>query len=164
MNPLQTIGEMQVTIQRQAKRIEELEKERRIDAIERATEKPCGWFGYYEGKVCTFIFKQEDVDEFLKNTDPVGKVKPVYETPQRYCPSEDNAAYEKGFIDGMQKQMQSSVDRFVNSTPQTKPLSDDWFDCIPKVSRNLVDNGDGTVSFKHDYKPFTKPLNDEEMK
>ena len=41
-----------------------------------------GWIGYYEGKVCTFIFKEEDVPEFLKNTEPVGKVRPVYTTPR----------------------------------------------------------------------------------
>jgi hypothetical protein len=39
---------------------------------------------------------------------------PLYTAPQKYAPSEDNAAYERGFIDGMQKQMQSSVDKAVN--------------------------------------------------
>jgi hypothetical protein len=34
-------------------------------------------------------------------------------TPQKYCPSENNEAYEKGFIDGMAKQRESSVDKWV---------------------------------------------------
>jgi organic radical activating enzyme len=51
---------------------------------------------------------------------------PLYTTPQKYCPSENNAAYEKGFIEGMAKQRDSSVDKWVNATtPQTKPLSDE---------------------------------------
>lgn len=41
--------------------------------------------------------------------------KPLYTAPQKYCPSENNAAYEKGFVEGMAKQMHSSVDRAVNA-------------------------------------------------
>ena len=33
--------------------------------------------------------------------------------PVKYCPSEDNAAYEKGFIDGMAKMTESAVHRAV---------------------------------------------------
>jgi hypothetical protein len=33
----------------------------------------------------------------------------------KYNPTENNADYERGFIDGMQKQMQSSVDKAVNA-------------------------------------------------
>jgi hypothetical protein len=40
---------------------------------------------------------------------------PLYTTPQKYCPSENNAAYEKGFIDGMAKQRDSSIDRALNN-------------------------------------------------
>jgi hypothetical protein len=40
---------------------------------------------------------------------------PLYTAPQKYCPSENNAAYEKGFVEGMAKQMHSSVDRVVNT-------------------------------------------------
>ena len=39
--------------------------------------------GYYEGKIATFLFKQEDVPRFLKNTDPVGSVVPVYTHPAK---------------------------------------------------------------------------------
>ena len=34
---------------------------------------------------------------------------PLYTPPVKYCPSEDNAAYEKGFIDGMAKMTESAV-------------------------------------------------------
>ena len=34
---------------------------------------------------------------------------PLYTHPVKYCPSEDNAAYEKGFIDGMAKMTESAV-------------------------------------------------------
>ena len=54
--------------------------------------------------------------------------KPLYTAPQKYCPSENNAAYEKGFVEGMAKQMHSSVDRAVNA--MTKPwvgLTDEEF-------------------------------------
>ena len=40
---------------------------------------------------------------------------PLYTAPQKYCPSENNAAYEKGFVEGMAKQMHSNVDRAVNA-------------------------------------------------
>lgn len=39
--------------------------------------------------------------------------------------------YERGFIDGMQKQMQSSVDKAVNRMAQTQePVGDDWTPCM----------------------------------
>lgn len=38
---------------------------------------------------------------------------PLYTHPVKYCPSEDNAAYEKGFIDGMAKMTESAVHRAV---------------------------------------------------
>jgi hypothetical protein len=43
---------------------------------------------------------------------------PIYTAPQKYCPLENNAAYEKGFVEGMAKQMHSSVDRAVNAQPK----------------------------------------------
>jgi hypothetical protein len=39
----------------------------------------------------------------------------------KYNPTENNADYERGFIDGMQKQMQSSVDKAVNSIAKPEP-------------------------------------------
>jgi len=65
---------------------------------------------------------------------PVG----IYTTPQKYCPTENNAAYEKGVIDGMAKQRESRVDGIIGqigdspihdlvhrTTPQIKELSDE---------------------------------------
>jgi len=64
---------------------------------------------------------------------PVG----IYTTPQKYCPTENNAAYEKGVIDGMAKQRESRVDGIIGqigdspihdlvhrTTPQIKELTD----------------------------------------
>ena len=51
---------------------------------------------------------------------------PLYTKPQKYCPLENNAAYEKGFVEGMAKQMHSSVDRAVNAmAKQWVGLTDD---------------------------------------
>jgi hypothetical protein len=38
---------------------------------------------------------------------------PLYAHPAKYCPSENNEAYEKGFIDGMAKMTESAVHRAV---------------------------------------------------
>ena len=38
---------------------------------------------------------------------------PLYTNPKKYCPSENNSAYEKGFIDGMAKMTESAVHRAV---------------------------------------------------
>ena len=51
------------------------------------------------------------------------RIAELEKKPQKYCPSENNEAYEKGFIDGMAKQRESSIDKWVNA--QTKPLSND---------------------------------------
>jgi len=41
-----------------------------------------GWIGYYEGRICTFMFDKESVDIFLENTKPCGQVRPVFTTPK----------------------------------------------------------------------------------
>ena len=38
--------------------------------------------------------------------------------------SQPESDYERGFVDGMQKQMQSSVDKAVNAMSQRKPLTE----------------------------------------
>jgi hypothetical protein len=38
---------------------------------------------------------------------------PLYAAPQKYCPSENNAAYEKGYVEGMSTQIESQVHRAV---------------------------------------------------
>ena len=58
----------------------------RIDMLKEMIEQsvnPAGWIGYYEGKIATFLFKQEDVPRFLENTDPVGSVVPLYTHPAK---------------------------------------------------------------------------------
>ena len=62
---------------------------------------------------------------------------PVYTAPQKYCPSENNAAYEKGFVDGMAKQMHSSVDRAVNA--MAKP----WVGLTDVEIKGILDCGRG---------------------
>ena len=49
---------------------------------------------------------------------------PLYTHPVKYCPSEDNAAYEKGFIDGMAKMTESAVHRAVKGMA-LKELTDE---------------------------------------
>ena len=64
--------------------VKEQSTNERIEMLKEMVEKianPAGWIGYYEGKPATFLFKQEDVPRFLKNTDPVGSVIPLYTHP-----------------------------------------------------------------------------------
>ena len=50
---------------------------------------------------------------------------PLYVQPQKYCPSENNEAYEKGFTDGMAKQRDSRVQQMVEGYAQLRELSDE---------------------------------------
>lgn len=52
---------------------------------------------------------------------------PLYVKPQKYCPSENNEAYEKGFIDGMAKQRDSKVQQMVEG--YTHPVKEQDTDC-----------------------------------
>jgi flagellar biosynthesis/type III secretory pathway protein FliH len=52
---------------------------------------------------------------------------PLYVQPQKYCPSENNEAYEKGFIDGMAKQRDSKVQQMVEG--YTHPVKEQDTDC-----------------------------------
>jgi len=49
-------------------------------------------------------------------------------------PSKNNEAYEKGFIDGMQKQMQSRVQQMVEGYAQFRELTDEEIDNIFGIS------------------------------
>ena len=51
--------------------------------------------------------------------------------PAKYCPSENNAAYEKGFIDGMAKMTESAVHRAVEGMA-AKTLTDEEITAISK--------------------------------
>ena len=75
--------------------------------------EPVGWIGYQEDRLVSFLQNLQQVNQFLDATNPTGQVIPLYTSPQKYCPLENNEAYEKGFIDGMAKQRDSAVQRFV---------------------------------------------------
>ena len=63
---------------------------------------------------------------------------PLYTNPKKYCPSENNQAYEKGFIDGMAKQRDSKVQQFVEGyTHPVKELTDEEID---EVAQALIDD------------------------
>ena len=83
--------------------------------------EPIGWIGYQEDRLVSFLQNLQQVNQFLDATNPTGQVIPLYTKPQKYCPSENNEAYEKGFIDGMAKQRDSAVQRFVEGgTPDSE--------------------------------------------
>ena len=89
--------------------------------------------------------KGEDDEKFIEPeamNDFCPDCIPLYASPQKYCPSENNAAYEKGFVDGMAKQMHSSVDRAVNA--MAKP----WVGLTDEeqilIINNLVEDEDHT--------------------
>ena len=42
-----------------------------------------GWLGYFQGNLVSFLQTQEQVNQFLKNTEPVGHVCPVYTNPPK---------------------------------------------------------------------------------
>ena len=62
--------------------------------------------------------------EWLYYDDEVVGAEPLYAQPQKYCPSEDNAAYEKGFVDGMGQMIESAVHRAVEGM-SAKTLTDE---------------------------------------
>jgi hypothetical protein len=61
---------------------------------------------------------------------------PLYTHPVKYCPSENNSAYEKGFIDGMAKMTESAVHRAVEGMA-VKELTDEEID---EVAQALIDD------------------------
>jgi len=74
----------------------------RIDMLKEMIEQsanPAGWIGYYQGKPATFLFKQEDVPIFLKNTDPVGSVVPLYTHPAKTLTDEEIEEVAQALID-----------------------------------------------------------------
>ena len=74
----------------------------RIDMLKEMIEQsanPAGWIGYYEGKPATFLFKQEDVPIFLKNTEPVGSVVPLYTHPTKTLTDEEIMVLYEEYIE-----------------------------------------------------------------
>jgi hypothetical protein len=87
--------------------------------------EPFAWFRYQQGSRVYYDTKKWD------------DCQPLY--------TQSASEYERGFIDGMQKQMQSSVDKAVNRMAQTQePVA--WMDA------------DGNVSDNNDHKCFPIPL------
>ena len=60
---------------------------------------------------------------------------PLYVQPQKYCPSENNEAYEKGFIEGMAKQRDSKVQQMVEgyTHPVKEQLTDEEINLLAKA-------------------------------
>jgi len=52
-----------------------------ISKDEQPEPEPVGWIGYFEGNLVSFLQTQEQVNQFLENTEPVGQVSPVYAAP-----------------------------------------------------------------------------------
>ena len=63
---------------------------------------------------------------------------PLYVKPQKYCPSENNEAYEKGFIDGMAKQRDSRVQQMVEGYAQLRELTDEEIEEVFILNCNLI--------------------------
>ena len=76
---------------------------------------------------------------------------PLYTHPAKYCPSENNEAYEKGFIDGMAKMTESAVHRAVEG------MASKAKDRFPNYESICLQCGT-TI-----YKPAFKTLTDEEI-
>jgi hypothetical protein len=74
--------------------------------------EPFAWFRYQQGSRVYYDTKKWD------------DCQPLY--------TQSASDYERGFIDGMQKQMQSSVDKAVNrmAQPEQEPVGDEWTPCM----------------------------------
>jgi hypothetical protein len=72
---------------------------------------------------------------------------PLYTHPAKYCPSENNAAYEKGFIDGMAKMTESAVHRAVEGM-SAKTLTDEE---ILRIADSIVINDRTLGNFSIDF-------------
>ena len=70
-------------------------------------------------------FYDTDPSDWTVHEHPNVPVIPLYTSPQKYCPSENNEAYEKGFTDGMAKQRDSRVQQMVEGYAQFRELSDE---------------------------------------
>jgi hypothetical protein len=68
--------------------------------------------------------KEVEDGTMYTNYEYLGSI-PLYTHPAKYCPSENNEAYEKGFIDGMAKQRDSRVQQMVEGYAQMRELTDD---------------------------------------
>jgi hypothetical protein len=67
---------------------------------------------------------------------------------QKYCPLENNEAYEKGFIDGMAKQRDSRVQQVVEGYAQLRELTgDEIMEVCDEVGRDITKWGYFQIEF-----------------
>ena len=71
---------------------------------------------------------------------------PLYTQPQKYCPSENNATYEKGFIDGMAQMTESAVHRAAEGMA-VKELTDEEIQEVAHGFGAIGWMGDTTYEF-----------------
>ena len=76
---------------------------------------------------------------------------PLYVQPQKYCPSENNEAYEKGFIEGMAKQRDSKVQQMVEG--YTHPVKD-----LEDIVINITWNENSMRDFGKDELNFARAI------
>jgi len=122
--------------------VKEQSTNERIEMLKEMIEKianPVGWIGYQEGHLVSFLKTQEQVNSFLTATDPTGRVEPVYTHPVKYCPSENNADYEKGFIDGMAKMTESAVHCAVEGMAVKELTDEEIIACIDESEPDTAD-------------------------
>ncbi|MEY4263458.1 MAG: hypothetical protein RL373_26 [Pseudomonadota bacterium] len=91
----------------------------------------------YEDKSDPLVFYFTTRKDKTENPDAIEI--PLYAQPQKYCPSEDNAAYEKGFIDGMAQMTESAVHRAVEGMA-VKELSDEDLEAIYQTMTGIEVN------------------------
>ncbi len=89
----------------------------------------------YEDKSNPLVFYFTTRKDKTENPDAVEI--PLYTHPVKYCPSENNAAYEKGFIDGMAKMTESAVHRAVEGMA-VKELTDEEIEKIRVAIMNTA--------------------------
>jgi hypothetical protein len=95
----------------------------------------------YEDKSDPLVFYFTTRKDKTENPDAIEI--PLYAQPQKYCPSEDNADYEKGFIDGMAQMTESAVHRAVEGMA-SKELTDEE---IYQLAEYYGVNNSGTLDF-----------------
>ena len=100
--------------QRMAKRIEELTQLvtsqgiRLMDAEAQPEPEPVAYINVQDRKLEWAKLTKWETPTVVK----MDKV-PLYAAPQTYAPSENNLAYERGYIDGQQKQIELAVHKAV---------------------------------------------------
>jgi len=136
------LKEAATMLRQQAQEIEALKKELALqklsDISQEIENEPVAWIDPKEldMDVSTSVTKHKQF-----NTDI-----PLYTSPQKYCPSENNEAYEKGFIDGMAKMTESAVHRAVEGM-SVKTLTDEEITEIFDTTFEVRDYQDSFIKF-----------------